>query len=218
MHFIFRNQEKLVLPVDRPAIHCCCLSGVRKRGCVAALAALAVQVRTGTLKVTQSDDDDGVRDKMEILSSVVNKVFQLSRLSKNVQRTRRMEEKALEVYDVIRTIRDPEKPNTLEELDVVTEKCVEVQDLGDDEYLIIIRFSPTVPHCSLATLIGLCLQVKLQRCLPFKHKLEIYITEGTHSTEEDVNKQINDKERVAAAMENPNLREIVEQCVTEPDD
>lgn len=56
--------------------------------------------------------------------------------------------------DVIRSIRDPEKPNTLEELDVVTEQCVEVQELGDDEYLIIIRFSPTVPHCSLATLIG----------------------------------------------------------------
>ena len=56
--------------------------------------------------------------------------------------------------DVIRTIRDPEKPNTLEELEVVSEKCVEVQELGDDEYLIIIKFSPTVPHCSLATLIG----------------------------------------------------------------
>lgn len=55
---------------------------------------------------------------------------------------------------MIRTIRDPEKPNTLEELDVVTEKCVEVQELGEEEYLIIIRFSPTVPHCSLATLIG----------------------------------------------------------------
>ncbi|XP_036011117.1 cytosolic iron-sulfur assembly component 2A isoform X1 [Mus musculus] len=66
-------------------------------------------------------------------------------------------------------------------------------------------------------IIGLCLRVKLQRCLPFKHKLEIYISEGTHSTEEDINKQINDKERVAAAMENPNLREIVEQCVLEPD-
>lgn len=58
------------------------------------------------------------------------------------------------VSDVIRTIRDPEKPNTLEELDVVTEKCVEVHELGEEEYLIIIRFSPTVPHCSLATLIG----------------------------------------------------------------
>ncbi|NWQ82418.1 FA96A protein, partial [Columbina picui] len=119
--------------------------------------------------------------------------------------------------DIIRTIRDPEKPNTLEELEVVTESCVEVQEIGEDEYLVIIRFTPTVPHCSLATLIGLCLRIKLQRCLPFRHKLEIYISEGTHSTEEDINKQINDKERVAAAMENPNLREIVEQCVTEPD-
>ncbi|XP_059401709.1 cytosolic iron-sulfur assembly component 2A isoform X2 [Carassius carassius] len=120
---------------------------------------------------------------MELVSVLLNRAWRLTGLSD--KRSRRMEEKALEVYDVIRTIRDPEKPNTLEELDVVTEKCVEVQELGDDEYLIIIRFSPTVPHCSLATLIGLCLQVKLQRCLPFKHKLEIYITEGTHSTEED---------------------------------
>ena len=55
---------------------------------------------------------------------------------------------------------------------------------------------------------GLCLRVKLQWCLPFKRKLEIYISEGTHSTEEDINKQINDKERVAAAMENPNYGKL----------
>lgn len=30
-----------------------------------------------------------------------------------------------------------------------------------------------------------------------------------------VNKQINDKERVAAAMENPSLRDIVEKCIKE---
>lgn len=64
---------------------------------------------------------------------------------------------------MIRTIRDPEKPNTLEELDVVTEKCVEVQELGEEEYLIIIRFSPTVPHCSLATLIGEAVVLLLPR-------------------------------------------------------
>uniref|UniRef100_H3CAS1 Cytosolic iron-sulfur assembly component 2A n=2 Tax=Tetraodon nigroviridis TaxID=99883 RepID=H3CAS1_TETNG len=161
---------------------------------------------------------------MEIVSSLVSltvsKFLHFSGLAddRNVLRTKKMEEKALEVYDVIRTIRDPEKPNTLEELDVVTEKSVEVRELAEEEFLVTIRFSPTVPHCSLATLIGLCLRIKLQRCLPFRHKLEIYISEGTHSTEEDVNKQINDKERVAAAMENPNLREIVEQCVAEPDD
>lgn len=32
-----------------------------------------------------------------------------------------------------------------------------------------------------------------------------------------VNKQINDKERIAAAMENPNLKEMVENCITEGD-
>lgn len=30
-----------------------------------------------------------------------------------------------------------------------------------------------------------------------------------------VNKQVNDKERVAAAMENPNLIKIVENCIKE---
>ncbi|KAK4821449.1 hypothetical protein QYF61_020663 [Mycteria americana] len=158
-----------------------------------------------------------------LLSHTLNRVLWYSGLRRgcHAPRNQAMEQdKALEVYGdwhIIRTIRDPEKPNTLEELEVVTESCVEVHEIGEDEYLVIIRFTPTVPHCSLATLIGLCLRIKLQRCLPFRHKLEIYISEGTHSTEEDINKQINDKERVAAAMENPNLREIVEQCVTEPD-
>ncbi|XP_052509213.1 cytosolic iron-sulfur assembly component 2A-like [Budorcas taxicolor] len=154
-----------------------------------------------------------------LLSWTLSRFLWLSGLSEReaARQPRIMEEKALEVYDLIRTIRGPEKPNTLEELEVVTESCVEVQEINEDDCLVIIRFTPTVPHCSLATLIGLCLRVKLQRCLPVKHKLEIYISEGTHSTEEDINKQINDKERVAAAMENPNLREIVEQCVLEPD-
>lgn len=30
-----------------------------------------------------------------------------------------------------------------------------------------------------------------------------------------VNKQINDKERIAAAMENPNLRNLVENCIAD---
>uniref|UniRef100_A0AAQ5BII0 Cytosolic iron-sulfur assembly component 2A n=1 Tax=Homo sapiens TaxID=9606 RepID=A0AAQ5BII0_HUMAN len=122
-----------------------------------------------------------------LLSWTLSRVLWLSGLSEPgaARQPRIMEEKALEVYDLIRTIRDPEKPNTLEELEVVSESCVEVQEINEEEYLVIIRFTPTVPHCSLATLIGLCLRVKLQRCLPFKHKLEIYISEGTHSTEED---------------------------------
>jgi hypothetical protein len=39
------------------------------------------------------------------------------------------------------------------------------------------------------------------------------ITPGAHSSEAAVNKQLNDKERVAAALENPNLLDMVNRCV-----
>lgn len=76
-----------------------------------------------------------------------------------------------------------------------------------------VEFNPTVPHCSLATLIGLCLRIKIERNISHKLKLDIYIKKGTHSTEDEINKQINDKERIAAAMENPNLKNLVEECI-----
>ena len=44
-------------------------------------------------------------------------------------------------------------------------------------------------------------------------QVDIYITPGAHSTEVAVNKQLNDKERVAAALENPNLLDMVNKCL-----
>jgi len=124
------------------------------------------------------------------------------------------EEIALTIYDLIRDIRDPEKPESLEELEVVYEEGVKVKILGRDTIHIVITFHPTVPHCSLATLIGLCIRMRLQRDYPEKHKLDIFIKDGTHDTADEINKQINDKERVAAAMENPNLKSLVDECIT----
>jgi hypothetical protein len=73
---------------------------------------------------------------------------------------------------------------------------------------------PTIPHCSLATLIGLCIRTKLERELPpKKFKLDLYLVEGSHQTDAEITKQINDKERVAAAMENPHLRKTVEELI-----
>lgn len=129
--------------------------------------------------------------------------------------------------DLIRDIKDPEHPHTLEELNVVHEDAItithpptlppspNIPTVTDDEIWVKIEFTPTVPHCSLATLIGLCLRVKLERCMQQTFKLDIFVSEGTHAIEGDVNKQINDKERVAAAMENNSLREMVESCLKE---
>ncbi|KYM90405.1 hypothetical protein ALC53_01837 [Atta colombica] len=120
--------------------------------------------------------------------------------------------------DLLRTIKDPEKPQTLEQLDVVYEDCIKVcHSTPGGVSVIRVEFNPTVPHCSLATLIGLCIRVKLERQLSASFKLDIYIKKGAHSTEQEINKQINDKERIAAAMENPNLRELVEKCILEED-
>lgn len=57
-----------------------------------------------------------------------------------------------------------------------------------------IEFNPTVPHCSLATLIGLTIRIKILRHFPHSLKLDIYIKKGAHSTEDEINKQINDRE------------------------
>ncbi|XP_054278099.1 MIP18 family protein galla-1 [Macrosteles quadrilineatus] len=122
------------------------------------------------------------------------------------------------IFDCIRTIKDPEKPATLEDLDVVYESGVKVtRNNGTKAYTVVIEFNPTVPHCSLATLIGLCMRIKVERCLLEQIKLDIRIKKGAHDTEDEINKQINDKERVAAAMENPNLKDMVENCIKEED-
>ncbi|CAI6342834.1 unnamed protein product [Macrosiphum euphorbiae] len=121
-----------------------------------------------------------------------------------------------QIYDIIRTIKDPEKPATLEDLSVVYENGVEVINQRNLKlYTVRIEFNPTVPHCSLATLIGLSIRIKVIRSILENVKLDIYIKEGAHTTEEEINKQINDKERVAAAMENPSLRDVVEKCIKE---
>ncbi|PPR05996.1 hypothetical protein CVT26_005718 [Gymnopilus dilepis] len=114
-----------------------------------------------------------------------------------------------EIFDLIRSIYDPEHPNTLEELRVVSAPQITV---GANH--VKVEFTPTVPHCGMSTLIGLCIRVRLLRSLPDRFKVDIFVKPGSHQSENAVNKQLNDKERVAAALENPVLLDTVEQCLS----
>ncbi|XP_007231522.1 cytosolic iron-sulfur assembly component 2B [Astyanax mexicanus] len=116
-----------------------------------------------------------------------------------------------EIFDLIRSINDPEHPLSLEELNVVEQVRVNVDD---QESTVSVEFTPTIPHCSMATLIGLSIKVKLLRSLPDRFKIDVHITPGTHASEDAVNKQLADKERVAAALENSQLLEVVNQCLS----
>jgi len=113
-------------------------------------------------------------------------------------------------------------PHSLEQLGVVSLEQVELSSVAtrrDDDSRqvdekISIRFTPTIPHCSMATLIGLCLRVKLHRSLPpTKFKVDISIEPGTHVSEQAINKQLRDKERVRAALENKHLAGVVDKCI-----
>uniref|UniRef100_M1AJH0 MIP18 family-like domain-containing protein n=1 Tax=Solanum tuberosum TaxID=4113 RepID=M1AJH0_SOLTU len=86
----------------------------------------------------------------------------------------------LEIFDHIRDIKDPEHPYSLEELKVITEDAV---DVDDQRSYVRVTFTPTVEHCSMATVIGLCLRVKLMRSLPSRYKVDIRVAPGSHATE-----------------------------------
>jgi len=139
-----------------------------------------------------------------------------------------------EVFDMIRNIQDPEHPLTLEQLNVVNCSHISVTDnhvlsnVVDDannndndqdtnqetmHSLVDVKFTPTIPHCSMATLIGLCIRVKLLRSLPKRFKVTVRINPGTHASEASINRQLNDKERVIAAMENTHLFSVVNKCI-----
>ncbi|GAA0158422.1 hypothetical protein LIER_15454 [Lithospermum erythrorhizon] len=105
---------------------------------------------------------------------------------------------------------NPEHPYSLEQLSVLSEESVTVNEkLGR----ILITFRPTIQHCSMATVIGLCLREKLKNHFPPHFKVDIKVAAGSHANEGSVNKQLNDKERIAAALENPNLRQLVDECI-----
>jgi metal-sulfur cluster biosynthetic enzyme len=123
-----------------------------------------------------------------------------------------------EVFDIIRNIQDPEHPLTLEQLGVVSRNQIDVKEnQGYEGYSILdVRFTPTIPHCSMATLIGLSIRVKLLRSLPSsdRFKVTVRIEPGTHNSELAVNKQLADKERVCAALENIHLLGLVNKCIS----
>lgn len=95
--------------------------------------------------------------------------------------------------DLIRSITDPEHPITLENLLVVSQGQVTLS-----KNLVNVEFTPTVPHCGAATIIGksddpnvklihsttgLCIRVRLLRSLPDRFKVDITIKPGTHQSE-----------------------------------
>lgn len=127
------------------------------------------------------------------------------------------------VFELIRDIRDPEHPYTLEQLGVVSKSNVTVGVIGPSgvalgaglpiKYVKVL-FKPTIPHCSMAAIIGLCVKAHLSRFVK-DHLIRVYVADGTHVNFRALNKQLDDKDRVQAALENDVLLDVMRECMPE---
>ncbi|KAL4889152.1 hypothetical protein BDV59DRAFT_122532 [Aspergillus ambiguus] len=119
-----------------------------------------------------------------------------------------------EIYDLVSTISDPEHPISLGALAVVSLPDIAIKPTLPNSpesplRTVTVLITPTITHCSLATVIGLGVRVRLEQSLPPRFRVDVRIKEGTHSTADEVNKQLADKERVAAALENGTLMGVI---------
>jgi metal-sulfur cluster biosynthetic enzyme len=89
--------------------------------------------------------------------------------------------------DLVSTISDPEHPLTLSQLAVVQLPHITVKDDPSSSISsVLVEITPTIPHCSMATLIGLCIRVRLERALPQRFRVDIKVRKGTHQSENQV--------------------------------
>ncbi|KAI1870923.1 hypothetical protein JX265_005963 [Neoarthrinium moseri] len=124
-----------------------------------------------------------------------------------------------EIYDLISNISDPEHPISLGQLAVVNLPDIQITPTpsammeANTLTRVLVKITPTITHCSLATVIGLGVRVRLEQALPPNYRVDIMIKEGTHSQDDQVNKQLADKERVAAALENDTLKGVLDKML-----
>jgi metal-sulfur cluster biosynthetic enzyme len=125
-----------------------------------------------------------------------------------------------EIYDLISTISDPEHPVSLGQLSVINLSDIHISPppaMGIPRSNAIVQVSveitPTITHCSLATVIGLGVRVRLEQTLPPNYRIDVRCKENSHAQDDQVNKQLGDKERVAAALENDTLRGVLDKML-----
>jgi metal-sulfur cluster biosynthetic enzyme len=123
-----------------------------------------------------------------------------------------------EIFDLISTMCDPEHPVTLGSLGVVSLPDITIKPTVPSRphstlQTVTVLVTPTITHCSLATVIGLGVRVRLEESLPPRFRVDVKVKEGTHTTADEVNKQLADKERVAAALWNPTLQSMIKKML-----
>ena len=115
-----------------------------------------------------------------------------------------------EIFDIIRNIYDPEHPLTLEQINVVNLDDIFIDN---ENKIITVYYTPTIPNCTLSSGIGLSIKVKLLNTIDKLYKIDVLVKPGTQELEDNVNKQLCDKERVLSAIESDNMNKLLSKII-----
>ncbi len=85
---------------------------------------------------------------------------------------------------MLRNLPDPEHPLTLEQLQVIELSNIHV---NEETREIKAFFTPTIPNCSSANLIGLMIKIRLLRWVDPSYKRDVFVTPGSHVHEKELN-------------------------------
>eukprot|EP01017_Pseudomicrothorax_dubius_P011376 TRINITY_DN14244_c0_g1_i1.p1 TRINITY_DN14244_c0_g1~~TRINITY_DN14244_c0_g1_i1.p1 ORF type:complete len:159 (-),score=28.43 TRINITY_DN14244_c0_g1_i1:136-612(-) len=118
----------------------------------------------------------------------------------------RPEEEFLEeVYELLRTIRDPEYPFLIGDLLAIERRNINVTTSEKGENVIDIEWTPMRARKVWAVKVSLAMIYKLEKTLSKYRKVKVNVLlkdQKGSRTWDEINKQLHDKERVASAWEN----------------
>lgn len=131
---------------------------------------------------------------------------------------------SIQIFYYLKDILDPEYPNKIYTFGIVSFEGIFIEILYFCQIITIDHLLiPTIKICSMSPLMGISIQNKiyqknlikrLHQLIPktWNWRFSIEIPNYSHLKSLNISKQLNDKERISAALENFGIRKVIEEC------
>jgi hypothetical protein len=129
------------------------------------------------------------------------------------------------ILSQLNSIIDPEYPILIFDLEILKLESIIIKNKIFSQLVSYeISFFPTYGQCKLAPLLGISIIMSILKKSTLKKafkqinkkwslNFKIILTNENHSTGENITKQLNDRERLSAALENSSIRLSVLKCM-----
>ncbi|KAI3380940.1 hypothetical protein SNEBB_006777 [Seison nebaliae] len=96
----------------------------------------------------------------------------------------------------------------------ISESVLSIIWRNNIRWIIDVVIKPTIPHCHLASIIGLSIYCRLKELINEKGRINITFLPGSYNDIERTEKQLADKERRLVAFEDKEITRQIEKCLS----